>query len=605
MKKLFLATIVLILSSTVYSQTRIENQKLISDDIEVEDWFGNSISISDSLLLIGAPFEDDLSSGTSTLSDIGAVYLFNLNENGTWVQKQKIRPKSLDNDDHFGGLISFSKPFALISGRSNFDNNAYILKMDNGNFFGENCIVNSFNFSEDVSDVCISENYAAIATRGTVHIYEYDNSVWIKKQEIVIEGFQSGSTLSLAINDKKLVIGSPSTSEGGSNTYLYGGVVFVYEKNISGLWETKHLLTAKDRDTYDGFGSDVKLIKNKLFISAIDDEDGLSDDNDVDCAGSVYLFQYDSNNNQWEEKQKIVSTDRESYDRFGIQIDALENNLIVGTQGKKAILFKSENNEYVQSEMFTFSNSNDHYGFGERVGISKENIIIGSPWDDLYGKNSGLVFLYKTCNNTTNESTVEICKGEEYIFGSQILTESGEYTEIFQSELGCDSIVNLNLIVNSVDTSVSQDGYSLTANTDADNYQWGTCNENFVLIEEETNQKFIASANGSYAVIITQDQCIDTSECYTVIVSSINSIEIKDSFAIYPNPAKDFITIETKDDYKNIQLYVYNSIGQIVLIDQFKREDNLSINISQLPKGLYTIKILFDSKIITSKFIKN
>jgi len=96
--------------------------------------------------------------------------------------------------------------------------------------------------------------------------------------------------------------------------------------------------------------------------------------------------------------------------------------------------------------MFLSSNENDHYGFGERVGVSKKHLFVGSPWDDLHGKNSGLIFIYKNCTPTTNEATIEICNGDEYIFGSQILTESGEYTEVFQSELGCDSTVNLNLI---------------------------------------------------------------------------------------------------------------------------------------------------------------
>lgn len=603
MKKLFLITIVLILCCKVYSQTRTENQKLISDDVEVDDGFGYSISISDSLLLIGAPWEDDINSGTSTLSDIGAVYLFKLNENGTWVQKQKIRSESLYNDVHFGGLISFSKPFALISGRSNYDNNAYVLKMDNENLFGDNCIINKFNFSKDVSDICISGNYAAIATRGIVHVYEY-NSNWVKKQEIVVEGFQSGSTVSLAIDEKRLVIGSPSTSEAATNTYLYGGVVFVYEKNDSGLWEIKHHLTAKDRDTYDGFGSDVKLITNKLFVGAMDDENGLYGENDVDYAGSVYLFKYDSDNKQWEEIQKIVSTNRESYDRFGIQIDAVENNLIVGTQGKKAILFKLDNDKYVQSDVIISSNNNDHYGFGLSVGISKKHIIVGSPWDDFYGNNSGLSFVYKNCKSTTNETTIEICKGETYIFGSQILTESGKYTEVFQSELGCDSIVNLNLIVNSVDTRVEQNGSTLRAlATDAD-YQWVKCGNDYTVIESETNQLFTSTEDSEYAVIINQNNCIDTSDCLSIITTSVLDNEYNKDWNIYPNPVKQNLFIDFDKFYSNVQIIIYNSAGQVVISKQFRDSNQFVIHVNELPKGLYILKVEADSEYSTYKFIK-
>ncbi len=40
-----------------------------------------------------------------------------------------------------------------------------------------------------------------------------------------------------------------------------------------------------------------------------------------------------------------------------------------------------------------------------------------------------------------------ICSGEEYILGSQRITETGKYTEKLQSIYGCDSVVNLNLTV--------------------------------------------------------------------------------------------------------------------------------------------------------------
>ncbi|MGC9352703.1 MAG: T9SS type A sorting domain-containing protein [Mariniphaga sp.] len=50
--------------------------------------------------------------------------------------------------------------------------------------------------------------------------------------------------------------------------------------------------------------------------------------------------------------------------------------------------------------------------------------------------------------NHTDEQT--ICEGETYVFGTQNLTTSGEYTEVFESVDGCDSTVVLTLTVNPV-----------------------------------------------------------------------------------------------------------------------------------------------------------
>ncbi|PLX11918.1 MAG: hypothetical protein C0594_03050, partial [Marinilabiliales bacterium] len=51
-------------------------------------------------------------------------------------------------------------------------------------------------------------------------------------------------------------------------------------------------------------------------------------------------------------------------------------------------------------------------------------------------------------NETLNAT---ICEGESYDLGSQNLTETGTYTEVFSSVTGCDSTVVLNLTVNAQD----------------------------------------------------------------------------------------------------------------------------------------------------------
>jgi hypothetical protein len=61
------------------------------------------------------------------------------------------------------------------------------------------------------------------------------------------------------------------------------------------------------------------------------------------------------------------------------------------------------------------------------------------------------VFLTLTVNPVYNHTdTVEICQGETYEFGTQSLIQTGEYTEVFESKNGCDSTVTLILTVHPV-----------------------------------------------------------------------------------------------------------------------------------------------------------
>ncbi len=51
------------------------------------------------------------------------------------------------------------------------------------------------------------------------------------------------------------------------------------------------------------------------------------------------------------------------------------------------------------------------------------------------------------CANVTNNFSTTICEGESYTLGGIVYLEAGTYTETFETNLGCDSTVNLTLTV--------------------------------------------------------------------------------------------------------------------------------------------------------------
>ncbi len=102
---------------------------------------------------------------------------------------------------------------------------------------------------------------------------------------------------------------------------------------------------------------------------------------------------------------------------------------------------------------------------------------------------------------------------------------------------GCDSIVSLNFTLNSVsDITTSLNGIAITANNSNAQYVWVDCNNNFAPIAGETNQTFVPTTNGQYAVELTENGCVDTSSCVTINSVSIEENDIFKSIFIYPNP---------------------------------------------------------------------
>ena len=91
---------------------------------------------------------------------------------------------------------------------------------------------------------------------------------------------------------------------------------------------------------------------------------------------------------------------------------------------------------------------------GEIYEFGSQKLSSSGDYVETFEASSGadsIVTLHLTVNEVFSDSIqVEICVGKTYEFGSYILTQSGEYTEVFKSKDGCDSTVVLTLTVNPV-----------------------------------------------------------------------------------------------------------------------------------------------------------
>jgi len=96
--------------------------------------------------------------------------------------------------------------------------------------------------------------------------------------------------------------------------------------------------------------------------------------------------------------------------------------------------------------------------------------------------------------------------------------QSGIISVTANNTYGSSSPQTLNITVNTVDASVTQAGLTLTANTNGAGYVWLNCSGN-IPVSGQTAQSFTVTTTGSYAVIVSQAGCIDTSACFPVNTS--------------------------------------------------------------------------------------
>src|SRR5690606_31264873 len=102
---------------------------------------------------------------------------------------------------------------------------------------------------------------------------------------------------------------------------------------------------------------------------------------------------------------------------------------------------------------------------------------------------------------------------------------------------------------------------SLKANALGAIYQWVDCNNSFSPISGKTHQSFIASKSGSYAVVVWQFNCVDTSSCYQLINTGLEDDAGKVIFTYYPNPASSSLFVQSST-IGNLRLF--NTSGQMV-----------------------------------------
>jgi hypothetical protein len=267
---------------------------------------------------------------------------------------------------------------------------------------------------------------------------------------------------------------------------------------------------------------------------------------------------------------------------------------------------------------------NDYFSVGNttynKTGYYSDTLIAKNGCDSI-------IHLYLQIN-TVYENTLDasICAGGSYHFGNRDLNESGEYKNIVTSNMGCDSLIKLNLTVNPIysdtikailcegDSSYFDHDYfknqgiyheihssslgcdsSLvldlritpipekpiievvgdTLKTNLVNVQWYS--EGFE-IEGANYPNYIIDHSGSYFVkAICENNCFSFSD--TLFINLLNNYQYNDnhSYKIYPNPNSGEFNIAINSKSKTISIEFYTDDGKYLFSQLVNNENEKSI----------------------------
>ncbi len=596
-------------------------QKITTTDRDSNDYFGISVGISGNYIIVGAYGEDEDISGGNTLSEAGSAYIFQRDVNGFWAEIQKVTSLDRGMDDYFGVSVFIDDSVAVIgayyededvntSNTLNKSGSAYIFiftvqqgwipfqkitASDRGenDLFGwtvgvdnSKIIVGSYHDDEDTAGT------NTLSNAGSAYIFEKDSfGVWNNIFKLVASdrGLDDNFGESVAISDNLAIVGAflEDHDTSGGNFMSASGSAYLFERDIQGKWSERQKLTAIDRGTADRFGYSVTISGNTTIVGAyLEDEDSSLTVTTLD-GGSAYFFT--GCITQVFNEVAYICTDDSIFLGGAYQTNAgIYYDVYSGSSGCDSAIV---------TELFI---SPSFFDLFETNICDGDSVFLAGAWQTTAGIYTDTLQTVNSCDsivqitliidpvyNVTSEDT--ICQGEKQFLGGAWQDTSGTFIDNLVSVTGCDSLITTNLFVKPVDTAVNQNGTVLSANDPGSSYQWINCDSN-TIINGATSQEYNVTTSGTFAVVVTTDGCSDTSGCRTF---EIDGIEIRKTgeFIIYPNPADKTLVIKNFST-DVFECRIINLQGQIVLPIVNIGTHKTIIEVGGLVPGMYFVHLI-------------
>lgn len=487
-----------------------EVTKVTASDGTKTDYFGFSVSLDSSILVVGA-YEGK---GIDTIPT-GAAYIYYKNQGGAdnWGEITKVLPTDIDTNDAFGSSVYLKNDTILVGAPE----------------------------KDELSNPQAGAAYVFAKNQGGA-----DN--WGEVQKLLPSNPTIANRFgtSVAFDGNFMLVGT----EGDSTIGFEAGAIYLFNKNVT--WQLDKKIFSNDLATQDNFGHSVAIHKSYGLVGAHNKNDyGVN-------SGAAYVF--------IQNHEPIITAHNDT--------SICENNALtttfkvtdVETSSTGIVLLKSSSNTSLvatSSIVISGADSNKTIVITPTTNVSGTTTITIVAQDSLNGRDTLSFVLTVNPTDSVNVNQT-ICHGDSLLFGSIYLKNEGVYKDTFQNQYGCDSIVELNLNVDTVVLDVtimaSKDsicnGENVTFTSNVTNpgatpmYGWYV-NGVLQVISASYNTNTLSNGDSVYCVVTSSLACArpnpDTSNLIIITVFNDFTDTINDTICT--------------GDFVNIGGVVYSSAG--------------------------------------------
>jgi hypothetical protein len=301
--------------------------------------FGESVSISRNVIVIGAPFDGP--NGNTR----GAAYVY-IRTGNKWSLQATLTPSDAADNQQFGTAVAI-------------DDNVIVV----GAFLDSTVQTNA----------------------GAAYVFVRSGNAWVQRAKLRASNASAYAFFgsSVAVSGANIVVGSP-TSE----------TAYVFSANKTS-WSQQALLTASDalEGDYSAFGASVAIDHDTVVVGA--PEEGMY----AIEAGAAYTFALKGHT--WVQQKKLTAPDAKEEDEFGTAVSVLGKVIAVGApysgshnEGAVYVFGSKPKDEVVKHKLTSSTNS---AFLGASVALAGDVVAAGAPAFDTFSPSpAGAAFVFPT-----------------------------------------------------------------------------------------------------------------------------------------------------------------------------------------------------------------
>lgn len=368
--------------------------QIYPNDVLPQDQFGFSVSLFQNYLVVGAPYQT-----VNGNVQQGAAYVYFYN-GSSWNEMQKLLATDGTSGDRFGYAVSIYNEFILVGAPS-------VIGLTTGSTYFFSLVGNAWTQLQKLSSsqtlisgfgsaISIFENYAIIgAPYGSLtqaaYLFSYSGGLWTQIQSF------SPSSQYLGAPDFGFSVAIFNTTLAigapyyGTSSSPSQGLVFLYELSQSS-WSQVQMIQG---NTGNALGYSLSLNDQFLLIGA----PGASN-----AEGSIFI--YNNNGNSWNVQQRIKSPNNTPL--FGQAVTVYKQEIVIGSpydnsnQGG-AYRYDINSQNFWTERMEFYSPSGGSQNFGFAVSLYGDFVLVGSPGDSNY---RGSIYIFNQTSWTNSSAPI-------------------------------------------------------------------------------------------------------------------------------------------------------------------------------------------------------